>query len=82
MEGVSGVMKHLTRRTAQNKYLFVGELLAGGRDFKPKMVCVKKFLIIIFLYITSALIFSPSVYAAYTINLNLSVCLYKKWKQK
>jgi hypothetical protein len=36
-------MKHLTRRTAQNKYLFVGELLAGGRDFKPKMVCLKKF---------------------------------------
>jgi hypothetical protein len=37
-------MKHLTRRTAQKKYLFVGELLAGGRDFKPKMVCLKKFL--------------------------------------
>lgn len=37
IEAISGVMKHLTRRTAQNKYLFVGELLAGGRDFKPKM---------------------------------------------
>jgi mannosyl-oligosaccharide alpha-1,2-mannosidase len=41
MEAISGVMKHLTRRTAQNKYLFIGELLAGGRDFKPKMVCLK-----------------------------------------
>ncbi|PSN41913.1 Endoplasmic reticulum mannosyl-oligosaccharide 1 [Blattella germanica] len=37
IEAISGVMKLLTRRTAQNKYLFVGELLAGGRDFKPKM---------------------------------------------
>jgi mannosyl-oligosaccharide alpha-1,2-mannosidase len=37
IEAISGVMKRLTRRTAQNKYLFVGELLAGGRDFKPKM---------------------------------------------
>ncbi|XP_023724784.1 endoplasmic reticulum mannosyl-oligosaccharide 1,2-alpha-mannosidase isoform X2 [Cryptotermes secundus] len=37
VEAISGVMKHLTRRTAQNKYLFIGELLAGGRDFKPKM---------------------------------------------
>lgn len=26
IEAISGVMKHLTRRTAQNKYLFVGEL--------------------------------------------------------
>jgi len=48
IEAISGVMKHLTRRTAQNKYLFVGELLAGGKDFKPKMVCLKKFVDIIF----------------------------------
>jgi hypothetical protein len=43
-------MKRLTKRTAQNQYLFVGELLAGGRDFKPKMVCLKKFVDIIFFF--------------------------------
>ncbi|XP_067012177.1 endoplasmic reticulum mannosyl-oligosaccharide 1,2-alpha-mannosidase isoform X2 [Anabrus simplex] len=37
LEAIEGAMKHLTKRTPQNKYLFVGELLAGGRDFKPKM---------------------------------------------
>lgn len=36
IEAIWGVQKHLTRRTARNKYLFIGELL-GGRDFKPKM---------------------------------------------
>jgi hypothetical protein len=45
-------MKLLTRRTAQNKYLFIGELLAGGRDFKPKMVWSKNFLLITFVYNT------------------------------
>lgn len=37
IEAMLGVVKLLTRRTSQNKYLFIGELLAGGRDFKPKM---------------------------------------------
>ncbi|GLH07710.1 Mannosyl-oligosaccharide alpha-1,2-mannosidase IA [Gryllus bimaculatus] len=37
VEGIKGATKYLTRTTAQNKYLFIGELLAGGRDFKPKM---------------------------------------------
>lgn len=34
---IEGVDKHLTRRTAQSHLLFVGELLVGGKDFKPKM---------------------------------------------
>ncbi|XP_063227766.1 endoplasmic reticulum mannosyl-oligosaccharide 1,2-alpha-mannosidase isoform X2 [Bacillus rossius redtenbacheri] len=37
LEAIAGVQKLLVRRTNPNKYLFVGELLAGGRDFKPKM---------------------------------------------
>jgi hypothetical protein len=57
-------MKHLTRRTAQSKYLFVGELLAGGRDFKPKMVCLKKFMSsYLCLALKNVLIFSLSVCA-------------------
>ncbi|XP_049960338.1 endoplasmic reticulum mannosyl-oligosaccharide 1,2-alpha-mannosidase isoform X1 [Schistocerca serialis cubense] len=37
LEAIAGVKKLLTRRTARRKYLFIGELLAGGKDFKPKM---------------------------------------------
>ncbi|KAF2904912.1 hypothetical protein ILUMI_01268 [Ignelater luminosus] len=37
IEGISGVEKHLTHRTVPNGFLFVGELLVGGKDFKPKM---------------------------------------------
>ncbi|KAF5295497.1 hypothetical protein FQR65_LT10485 [Abscondita terminalis] len=37
IEGISGVQKHLAERTVPNGYLFIGELLVGGKDFKPKM---------------------------------------------
>ncbi|KAK4877708.1 hypothetical protein RN001_010214 [Aquatica leii] len=37
IEGISGVQKHLAERTVPNSYLFIGELLVGGKDFKPKM---------------------------------------------
>lgn len=37
MEAIAGARKLLTKRTARKKYLFIGELLAGGKDFKPKM---------------------------------------------
>ncbi|XP_017779795.1 PREDICTED: endoplasmic reticulum mannosyl-oligosaccharide 1,2-alpha-mannosidase [Nicrophorus vespilloides] len=37
MEAISGVEKHLAKRTAPNGFLFIGELLVGGKDFKPKM---------------------------------------------
>ena len=36
--GISGTEKHLVRRTASNKYLFIAELLGASRDMKPKMV--------------------------------------------
>lgn len=35
--GISGVEKHLAKRTIPNGFLFIGELLVGGKDFKPKM---------------------------------------------
>lgn len=37
IQAVTGVEKHLTKRTVPNGFLFIGELLAGGKDFKPKM---------------------------------------------
>jgi len=83
IEAISGVMKRLTRRTAQNKYLFVGELLAGGRDFKPKMVCLKKSVNIIFFVhsVQIVKIFSSSVCAlGYNVNLLLGcILLQESW---
>lgn len=37
MEAINGIQKLLVRRTSNKKLLFVGELLSGGKDFKPKM---------------------------------------------
>lgn len=37
INGISGVKQHLVRRTVPNGFLFIGELLVGGKDFKPKM---------------------------------------------
>lgn len=37
LEGIDGVEKHLVRRTNPNGFVFVGELLGGAKDFKPKM---------------------------------------------
>lgn len=37
IEAIQGVETHLVRKTVPNGYLFVGELLVGGKDFKPKM---------------------------------------------
>lgn len=34
---IDGVQKHLARRTVPNGFLFIGELLGDGKDFKPKM---------------------------------------------
>ncbi|KAJ3645935.1 hypothetical protein Zmor_023554 [Zophobas morio] len=34
---ITGVEKNLVRRTVPNGFLFIGELLVGGKDFKPKM---------------------------------------------
>ncbi|KAJ8938578.1 hypothetical protein NQ314_011437 [Rhamnusium bicolor] len=34
---IEGIEKHLVRRTVPNNFVFIGELLAGGKDFKPKM---------------------------------------------
>lgn len=34
---IDGVEKLLMRRTPKNKLLYIGELLTGGKDFKPKM---------------------------------------------
>ncbi|KAL0279923.1 UNVERIFIED_CONTAM: hypothetical protein PYX00_001372 [Menopon gallinae] len=34
---INGVQKLLVKRTSKNKLLFIGELLSGGKDFKPKM---------------------------------------------
>lgn len=34
---IYGVEKHLAKRTVPNGFLFIGELLVGGKDFKPKM---------------------------------------------
>lgn len=37
IEAIHGVEKHLVKRTVPNGFLFIGELLAGGKEFKPKM---------------------------------------------
>lgn len=37
MESIAGIQSKLVRRTVPNGFLFIGELLGGGRDFKPKM---------------------------------------------
>lgn len=37
VEGIEGVEKHLGKRTVPNGFLFLGELLGGAKDFKPKM---------------------------------------------
>lgn len=37
LEAMNGVQKHLARYTPRQKLLFVGELVTGGKDFKPKM---------------------------------------------
>lgn len=34
---IYGVQKRLARRTVVNELLFIGELLVGGKEFKPKM---------------------------------------------
>eukprot|EP00088_Acartia_fossae_P013416 TRINITY_DN17027_c0_g1_i1.p1 TRINITY_DN17027_c0_g1~~TRINITY_DN17027_c0_g1_i1.p1 ORF type:complete len:618 (-),score=138.72 TRINITY_DN17027_c0_g1_i1:795-2648(-) len=34
---MSGVMTKLAKRTQPNNLLFIGEILAGGKEFKPKM---------------------------------------------
>ncbi|XP_050301031.1 endoplasmic reticulum mannosyl-oligosaccharide 1,2-alpha-mannosidase [Anthonomus grandis grandis] len=37
VESIAGVEKHLAKKTVPNGFLFIGELLGGARDFKPKM---------------------------------------------
>lgn len=37
MESIAGIQKHIVRHTVPNGFLFIGELLGGGKDFKPKM---------------------------------------------
>ena len=37
LEAMAGMEKHLARRTPKQKLLFIGELMSGGKDFKPKM---------------------------------------------
>lgn len=37
LEAVDGMEKLLMRRTPRNNLLYLGELLTGGKDFKPKM---------------------------------------------
>jgi len=34
---VSGIMKKMVKRTVPNNLIFLGEILSGGKDFKPKM---------------------------------------------
>jgi len=34
---MAGVMQKLAKRTVPNNLLFIGEILSGGKDFKPKM---------------------------------------------
>ena len=36
-EGMNGVRDLLSKRTVPNNLLFVGEILSGGKTFKPKM---------------------------------------------
>ncbi|KAK9696119.1 Glycosyl hydrolase family 47 [Popillia japonica] len=37
LQAIDGIQKSLVKRTLPNGFLFLGELLAGGKDFKPKM---------------------------------------------
>ena len=37
VESVGGVQQRLCKRTVPNNLLFIGELLSGGNQFKPKM---------------------------------------------
>lgn len=37
VESMEGVEKHLAKRTVPNNFLFIGELLGGAKEFKPKM---------------------------------------------
>ncbi|KAL3284844.1 hypothetical protein HHI36_018983 [Cryptolaemus montrouzieri] len=37
VDAILGVENHLVKRTVPNGFLFVGELLNGGKDFRPKM---------------------------------------------
>lgn len=37
IQAVDGIVKHLAKRTSHSGLLFIGELLVGGKDFKPKM---------------------------------------------
>jgi len=37
LEAIEGVEKLLVRRTPKKGFLYIGELLSGGKDFKPKM---------------------------------------------
>lgn len=37
VESIEGMQTHLVRHTVPNSFLFIGELLGGGKDFKPKM---------------------------------------------
>nr|XP_023011842.1 endoplasmic reticulum mannosyl-oligosaccharide 1,2-alpha-mannosidase [Leptinotarsa decemlineata] len=37
IESIDGIEKHLLRVSVPKGYTFIGELLGGGRDFKPKM---------------------------------------------
>ncbi|XP_022919358.1 endoplasmic reticulum mannosyl-oligosaccharide 1,2-alpha-mannosidase [Onthophagus taurus] len=34
---IKGIEKHLAKKTVPNGLVFLGEILAGGKDFKPKM---------------------------------------------
>lgn len=36
--GIAGTQKHLVKRTAIKKYLFIAELVGATREMKPKMV--------------------------------------------
>ena len=38
LQAIQGTEKHLVKRTAINKFLFIAELQGASRDLKPKMV--------------------------------------------
>ncbi|XP_053987143.1 endoplasmic reticulum mannosyl-oligosaccharide 1,2-alpha-mannosidase [Hylaeus volcanicus] len=35
--GISGTQKHLVKRTANNKYIFIAELVGANKEIRPKM---------------------------------------------
>lgn len=37
IESMRGVQEHLAKKTVPNGFTFIGELLVGGKEFKPKM---------------------------------------------